>query len=403
MNKLIYNRNGIALPSVIFIFLILFMLGLSILQFSVSDARNTTWQNNRVQSHYLARSGVLIGIDKVQSELNSYEYLGTVQEIATSLNSKFANPYSIVNAGTYTVNFSVTPSNELMISSVGTTTLATPNATNAVTFTKKLTKGSEGLFIFEDASSKWFHTNAFSLAPGVYPDAPSNVNSYDKSFLGRAAKLESTKAEMLNPSVGSPSDASVFRASILAIGEYNGISIEARSNSFGVFDSEIIFINGSIDLSPTDSQITLRVSEPVLKQKTADYNDTYPHPNSWSLNFLNHNNPTGFEDDERYASFTGATLPLANVRGSFDSGVNYGVVRIKSIRDNSSKTILSLPGSSGGYSKGYYYFPNNVRLDLSDGRSSLIPILDSDPITSILDEYFKWRWTDEGLEMWNNK
>lgn len=401
MNSNKLDNKGMALPTVIFIFVILFILGMALIQFSMSETRNTTWQNNRVQAHYLARSGVLVGIDKLTDELNSNEYLGTLEDITTSLNGIFNQPsYTLAGAGSYTIDFSVTPLNEIMITSVGSTSLASPNATNTVTFTKKLTKGAEGLFSFNDASSEWFHTNGFSLAPGVLPD--TNPDPYTKSFLGRAALIESTKTEMLNPSVGSPSNASVFRASILAIGEFNGISIEARSNSYGIFDSEIIFINGSIDLSPTNSQVILRVSEPVLEQKTPAANNSYPLPNSWSLNFLNHVDPTGFEDDARYAAFTGVT-PTAGSRGTFTPSVNYGVVRIKSIRDNSSKTSLSLPGSSGLYSKGYYYFPNNVRLDQSSGRITLIPILDNDPITTILDEFFKWRFTNLGHEMWNNK
>ena len=57
MLKHIRNEKGAALPFVVLVFAVLFILGVAFLQTSVSDARQTTWQNNRVQAQYLTQKG----------------------------------------------------------------------------------------------------------------------------------------------------------------------------------------------------------------------------------------------------------------------------------------------------------------------------------------------------------
>jgi hypothetical protein len=336
---------------------------------------------------------------------------GTLGDLATALNTAAASSYTIDGVGVFTINFSVSPLDEIKITAVGTTSMANPSATNTVTYTKRIYKGAT----FESAASQWFHTNGFHFAASVFPDEGTQPNP--QSFLGRIAYLGNTTKSIHNPSVGSPSNMSVLRASILNFGEYNGVSIDASSNSYVKFDSEIIFFNGRIE-TKNSSYMEMLVSDKVLAQKTSNSFDTnYPNPlgnapgGMWNLNFLEYNKLVdgvqfleGFESNERYLAFINKlggspTTAYRPVSTAFEPNVKYGVVRLVRI-DQGNTTVLTPSG------KGYYYFPNGMRLDEANsgtgyyGRNKLIPINDADPITSLLDNLFKWNYgSTKGI--WN--
>lgn len=411
MKKFFRNESGGVLPLVMMIFMVLFILGLSLLQIGMSDTVQSTWQSNRVQAHYLARSGIEIGDEMLKQQLLTMPQTSTLGNLVSLLNSATASSYTIDGVGEFTIEFSVSPLDEIKITSVGTTTLANPSATNTVTFTKRIYKGAN----FESAGSQWFHNNGFHFAASVFPDEGAQPNP--KSFLGRIAYLGNTTKAIQNPSVGSPSNISVLRASILNFGEYNGVSVDASSNSYVKFDSEIVFFNGRIE-TKNSSYMQMLVSDKVLAQKTSDSFDTnYPNPigntpgGMWNLDFLEYDKHVGgvqvlqgFESNERYLAFISnftstPTTTHRPVSTAFEPGVKYGVVRLVRI-DQGNTTVLTPSG------KGYYYFPNGTRLDEAVsgtgyyGRNKLIPINDADPITSILDNLFKWNYgSTKGI--WN--
>lgn len=418
MKRILLNEKGATLPLVLVIFMVLFVLGVSLLQIGMSETKETTWQNNRVQAHYLARSGIEIGKNMLEDELSTFPQTGTLDDLAIALNNAVDSSYTIDGVGDFIVGFSVTPLNEIKVTSVGTTLMANPSASKTVTFTKKLTKAAN----FENAGSEWFHTNDFHFSSNVFPD--EGVQPNPKSFLGRIAFLGSETKAIQNPSVGSPSKISTFRASIINFGEFDGVSINASSNSYVRFDSEIVYFNGRIE-TKNNSYMEMLLSDKVLAQKTSDeYDSNYPNPvgdtpgGEWTLDFVEHDNINedgdqileGFESDERYISFMSnftETTPSTSYRpSSFEDDVNYGIVRLVRI-DESNTTVLT-PDINN--SKGYYYFPENTRLDKQSsgdgdygtyyGRDDLIEINDNDPITNVLDDLYKWNYgSSQGV--WN--
>lgn len=411
MTRFFKNENGGVLPLVLMVFVVLFILGVSLLQIGMSETVQSTWQGNRVQAHYLARSGVEIGDELLQTTLLTYPQTGTLGDLVVLLNASVSPSYTVDGVGEFTIAYSLTPLDEIKITAVGTTTMANPSASRTVTFTKALTKGAS----FENAASQWFHTNGFSLSAGVFPDDPPQPNA--ASFLGKIAYLGNETKTIQNPSVGSPAVMSNFRASIINFGEHDGISIDSSSNSYASFDSEIIFFNGRVD-TKNNSYLEMLLSDAVLNQKTSDmYDANYPNPAGtspgglWTLDFMEYDNIVsgvqvleGFESDDRYLEFTGhfTSSPTTVYRpnsSAFEPDVKYGIVRIPQV--NVGNTIDFV-----GTGKGYYYFPNGTRLDKAVstvdyyGRDMMIHISDDDPLTSILDNLFKWNYgSSQGI--WN--
>jgi hypothetical protein len=411
MKRKFASNNKGSLPVVLMVFIVLFILAAALVNVSIAETKNATWQNNRVQAHYIARSGVLTGIEALKDRLQAVNHLDTIADIADDMNSLFNQPsYEIAGAGSYTINFSVTTLNEIMITSVGTTALAEPNTTSTVTFSKRISKGVP----FSNANDQWLHTNGFSLAPGILPD--SNPDPYEASFLGSAAEIQAVKSSMKNPSVGSPANVSKFRASVISVGEIDGDSLELIPNSYGEFDSEVIFFNGDILVNSTKAEMTFRVSEAVLLQKdNVAYNDAYPNPandkpgGQWELDILEYTtdgaidaNGVGFENLDRYLAFISpeSSNSSYHVSTSFEANQKYGVVRLQQIIPKTGSIFGRVAGVNDG--KGYFYFPDGVEIGIASERARLIAIDDDDPITEILDGFFEWKY-GVGQEMWNNK
>ncbi|MDW7661063.1 MAG: hypothetical protein SCL54_06465 [Bacillota bacterium] len=416
MKRFLKNEVGGVLPLVMMIFMVLFILGVSLLQIGMSDTVQSTWQSNRVQAHYLARSGIEIGDEMLKDKLTTFPQTGTLAELVAELNAATSSVYTIAGVGDFTINFSVTPLSEIKIDSVGTTTMANPKASSTVTFTKKLFKAT-----YDDAGSKWFHNNGFNLAPYVFPDEVDPETGElpnTESFLGRIAYLGNQFKTTQTPSVGSGT--SVFRASIAIFGEFDDISVDAIANSKGAIDAEIIFFDGSI-FTKNKTELALLVSDKVIAQKTStEYDPYYPNPSGvgsgglWNLDFMEYDNIVGttqvlegFESEDRYIALInnlGGT-PTTDYRpasSTFKVGVKYGIVRLVEI--SNMGTVVLEPSENN--TKGYYYFPNGTSIGdeaavgINYEVSDLIEIDDDDPITGLLDNMFRWDY-DSGSGIWN--
>lgn len=383
MYKKFKNNKGVALVSVLMVFVVLFILGIGLLQVAMADTNQSSWQANRVQAHYLGRSGVHHGIELLESKLTgTTPYTGTIGSLASSLQSQVGtSTYEIPNVGTYTIRFEEgLYAGQIKIISVGTST-GNPSSSQTVTYIKEL----GDTFSFTNPASEWM--TGINLDKNI---SPSNVN---KSYLGQAVLLQTKNAKN---SVQSPkgSGASTFQASIVAFREYDGRSLRQITNSIDMtFDAEIILFIGDILLNKTGDDLILTISPDVLKQKTYDkkigytkspsilnYGPSIP-PSPAAINTY----AVGFEDYERYKYFatqgdSSVSLALSSWSlGNFETGKNYGVVKLGGgINVDDGTPVLTVSD------KGYYYFKNGVNLR-NPGVKGLVKINDNDPIVKILD------------------
>lgn len=395
MFKNIRNNKGIALPTVFVVFVVLFVLSIALLQTSFADSQQATWQNNRIQAHYLARSGVYHGIELLDDKLSgSTPFSGTVVELADELQTEAGGEYTIADVGTYTLAFSFgTYSGEIKIISVGQTA-SNYVSTQVVTYTKEL--GTS--FDFTNPASEWM--------TGVNLEKAINPSNSNESYLGHAVMLESKNSKHPIQSPKGSSSPSTFQASIIFLKDYQGRSLRQITNSIDLtFDGELIFFIGDIEFNKSSTPLYLSLSSEVLKQKTYEADSNYPQSvlegvldygpstapedgiNLWAV---------GFEDFDRYKEFANTSdssyYPPA---GSFEPNTNYGVVKLGGgIVDSDETSILTVSD------KGYYYFPDGF--NLREAKGDLIKIDDDDPIVDVLDSLMGMSMGDKP-PLWDNK
>ncbi|MGM0395605.1 MAG: hypothetical protein ACQEP4_00950 [Bacillota bacterium] len=388
-NTKIKNRKGSVLPLVLVVFMVLFILGMALLSLSLADAKQATWQNNRVQAHYLGRSGVHYGLELLDDELIN-PYTGDMLQLVQVLESKVSNPYEIPGVGTFTVDFEPgLYTGELRIISEGTT-YGQISTSKTVTYSRELGNN----YSYTNPAGEWL--------TGINLDKGINPLTLNKSFLGHAVMIESKNSKSTIQSPKGSSNPSTFQASVVVLRDYQGQSLRQITNSVDLtFDAELIFFNGYIELNTTNDDVILTISDDIMNQGTTDnYNVNYPNPTGTlggtpgrSPAALDYNYPSdysgylyGFENFERYKAFIGdPSIDPGDYRNddllNFKSAIPYGIVKLGGgIIDSSGNTVLVK-----NTVKGYYYFPNGI--NLRSGTGDLIAIPDDDPIVARLDSF----------------
>ena len=410
MLKLIRNEKGAALPMVVIIFMILMMLGIAFLRTSESDAQQTSWQNNRVQAHYLGRSGVEHGLNRLINKLETEEYTDTVQQLIIDLNSVYSDTYTLDDTGTYTIHFDEgIYTRQIRITSVGNAT-GRMNAEKTVSYMVDLIPP----YGFEIAGI--WSNNAGVLNHGVNPASPESP----QSLLGLAVLLDSESNNALTIK-SAANQQGYYQASLMAFMDFQGESLEVQNNAQSMtFDSEVILFPGEV-MFPNNhtNPVVLSVSDNVLKQRT-----DYPvRIDRWAPEFLRFldaedhydeeaelaDGIVGFENESRYETFIEQTYERT-VSPAFKDDVSYGVVRLAKgiVRKHGSNKTSIFSASGSNVEEGYFYFPDGTDLtkDGGDGESlgrlDLIPIPDNDPLVEKLNSLTRLTLSDRpGL--WNNR
>ncbi|MCD4712201.1 MAG: hypothetical protein K8R73_02875, partial [Clostridiales bacterium] len=320
MRRFIKDSTGAALPLVIMVFMVMFILGFAIIQISMADATQSIWQNTRVQAHYVARSGVYHGLEMLDSKLSGPNlFTGTIDELITELQGGVASSYTLSDAGSYNITFSRgIYSGEIKITSVGTAS-GKFSSSKTVTYTRHLGMNSA----FSNPAGEWM--TGINLDKGI---SPSNPN---KSFLGHAVLLESKNKNPIQSPKGS-SNPSTFQASIIVLQEYEGTSLKQINNSIDLsFDGELIYFLGDIEFNSGTDSINLLSSNDIIKQRhNTLYNGSYPNPTGVTQRspaLLDSNTTNGFESEQRYLDMiSDNTVTDRTPDPTFNTGI-YGIVK----------------------------------------------------------------------------
>ncbi|SCZ81732.1 hypothetical protein [Acidaminobacter hydrogenoformans] len=413
-----YNK-GAALPIVIMVFLVLFILGVLLVNLSRAETTQTSWQNNRIQAHYIARSGVHHGLKILENKLST-PYIGTVKQLVDELQTLVTNPYSITGVGNYDIEFSEgLYSGEIKITATGET-YGYMSTSRIVSYTRML----GGTRTLTDASGIWL--------TGINFDKAINPNNSGESYLGHEVFVKTSNSKNTIQSPKGSSNPSTFQASVIVLHDYDNISLRQVTNCITLtFDNELLFFLGGIETNKTSDEIIFTISDKVLQQKTYNdatngYDPNYPNPDGTGsnrspieLDFGNAETPedpnpyaVGFESIDRYRTFINPSNPssvsitsYSGYSSDFDATKKYGIVRIggEGIKADDGTYLLRIPDDIGmNYEKGYFYFQNGVSINknnISDNSSRfmtniinpskplLIPIPDTDPIVPILDQW----------------
>lgn len=326
MNKNLYRQNGSILIITIMIMMVLIILGISILTISLAEAKQSIHQQDRVKAYFIARSGIEVALDKVQSIVGDYENVNTLFK-ALSVYTVYNPIKGSVDAGvdTYNVLFKdegIVQNNYIKISAEGTV--------NGVQNTTALSLYFSSPYYMP---SDWLNPGQI-IRKGNFEMTTQAVVIKNVKNLGHAPKKEST------------AQTTWTAPSLHFIDEGDGFSLEITANQLNL-NSKIISFKKSIYSKNDNNALKLLV-----------------YPNG----FLNE---------------SGEKLPY-NIDGNLFMDVDSGILVLKdgmyNSKDKSSVTKV--------FDSGYYFYKSGTELSSTAGRNTLQKIENQDTINYI-DEIIK--------------
>lgn len=374
----IKNNKGLALPTVIMIMVVLFLLGIALLNVSSADVTHAYVQHNNTQAHYLARSGAHVGLEMMENRLNAGNYQN-LDDLVTDLNIEAAtiNPVAVPQFGNFNLNYERYSNREVKIFSTGIRT-STPVSSDMVTLRVKVIVPATP----DNYPEGWY--SGINLKKGI---------TTTSSFLGQGVLLEGNPT---SSPMGSASS-SIFQASIFYFTENikknspsdSYISLRQINNTIPItFDGEIIYFVGRITLNGGSDPIYLSLSEAAAMDKLTNPSSIL-YVTDDSVRSILGTDGVGFENNVYY-QYVRQGHPQ-DYTYAFTPGTRYGVAYFGGNIYSSSGTTLLPSGNK------YYFFPSGVNLKDINLTSLLIPINPDDGIIKALENMFKFSGTEHYL------
>lgn len=403
MNQIL-NNKGSVLVTVIIIMVVSTTLGLALLNVSFSETKHSVLQEKKIKAHYLARSGVNVGLEVLK---NKTPYNKDIQDLINELNNwasdsaSFDFPAQINTNEEFTLTFELIGSREIKIIAEGI--VRGKNVVKEVVtlrvkmLTSLLTGGKAEEWYVSHNSHNLKHSN--------------NLDNGGYTYLGKGVLLEGKG----NSSTHFPSNAggegalSTFQASIMQfIKNNNNISLAYSGRVQDTrFDAEIIIFDGAIRIPNNNLNLYLSLSETVAKDRINN-KDSVLYVEDTIVR-ENIKNGVGFENKNYYNYFIKSSYAHYDDY-AFQNNTRYGVVYFggklaQSANDNqvaSAEDKLPNPGSC--CMKGYFYYPHDINLNpnKTDLSSKLIPIRKDDPIISLIELISKVRISSQPY-LWDEK
>lgn len=318
------KEKGAALVWVICISLVLMILGSTLLDITLINARQAANYADKNQASFLARSGVDIGLKMLQQKLydsnDGEAAYADRTALINALNAQAGDRDFVVDgAGSFRLRFQDLSDRTGNMKIIGVGKSDGANGTeDTVTLTLKLSMGSSSNII--ENPSDWFSSNGNSL---------KNMNSQkilrhkvpaDTKYIGKMVMLNGGVKPVKYPQGGGEDAESVFRASVIAFKCYkDGIACFSQdSNKLNVtFDAEIIYFGGNVESRGND--IRIMASQEVLDR-----------PNNGMLRPAD-NNDMGFNDLQRYLSFVQSYNNSMTADAMKNIGVNITLTAVTSM------------------------------------------------------------------------
>lgn len=349
------------------------ILGAALFSASLGDTKHAISQDRKTQAHYIARSGVYVGLDILDKQLISKKYtdlntliidLNTTASLLSTENKK------VGDKGNYTITYEKFSPNEVKIKSIGKLADSS-NIEEIVTLTVSI----QLAIGMQSNPREWF--TGINLQKG----------------LRKSSKYIGSGVELAGNPVQSPKngDDSIFQGSLIYFRDSRGTSFRQIMNSVGVtFDAEIIYYESKVELNRSFNPVILSISSDILDFR-ASKEGIIPK----------YSPPVGFEDYGRYKTFIGghSSDMHSTYKNQFMPGSKYGLVYFgEDVVVNMGGTVIN---------KGYYYYRDGVNLHSPtqgeyDGYKNLIQIPSDDAVIKALNSMFTSSANRSGL-IWNRK
>jgi hypothetical protein len=402
--NIVLNNKGSALVTVIMMMVVLTILGLALLNVSLAETKHSVLQERKIQAHYLARSGVNVGLEVLKSKM---PYNNDIQDLINELNNwasvsaSLDSPAQININEEFTLAFELMGSREIKIIAEGIVRGKRAVKEVVTLRVKMLTSLLTG-----GKAEEWYVShNSHNLRHSNNPD----TGGY--TYLGKGVLMEGKG----NSSTHFPSNAggegglSIFQASVMQfLKNNNNVSLDYSGSVQDTrFDAEIIIIDGAIRVPNNDFNLYLSLTETVAQDKINN-NDSVLYVEDPIVR-ENIRNGVGFESEEYYNYFIKSSYAHYDDY-AFQNNTRYGIVYfggklVQGVNDNQvSDAEDRLPNPDSGYMKGYFYYPHDINLNpnKTDLSSKLIPIREDDPIISLIEGISKVRISSQPY-LWDDK
>lgn len=363
------KHKGAALPTVIIIMVIVIILGMVLLNVALADTKFAMRQQFQTQTHYVARSGVLVGVEIIGKEIVNYGQ-STLTDFVAALNTHVAsylsanpNAFTVDGKGKFELNYELYGPSEIKIFSTATS-LENNTVTESLSLRVKMKLPDSPL------------VNPADWVTGI--NLQKGINANTTNYLGQAVEFEGNPVQ--SPK-GGTSD-SVFRASILYFTDAKGISLRQINNTINItFDASIVYFVNTVKLNATGDDIKLGYSLEVAADKKTSGSIMYLDDTKLN-NDDSYESTHGYESADYYNALIQGFGTSMHSSYSFQAGKRYGVVYFGGGILDSSANALTLPNNAG--QNEYFFYPDGVDITEASGRSQLIPIAADDPIIDVL-------------------
>lgn len=370
--SILKDKRGMAIPIVLLIMVVLLIFSLALMGSSLAETKFAVYQNQQVQSHYLARSGVQLGYERLAT-LTDTGYEGTLDELVDDLNGSgaydAANPEKIdvVSTDKYADLYFEMIGRDIKIVSKGVVNTGS-NIADVVTLTVRMNIS----LLNSTRPSEWY--NGTTLAH-------SNTTSY----IGKGVPLYASENNNNSPTHFPSNQESWFQATIMKfLEDRNGVSLAYNGTTDTTnFDAEIFIFDGDVELNGVLSKrgpLNLLLSQIVAENKISNEDNVlYVEDESLHASLAA---GVGFENQIYYEYYVGEVyaryadyVPLFEHEDPADTSTplrRYGVV----VFDGD----LKYGSTAQSVGNDYYFFPDGINLSDPTQLSRLIRIYSDDPI-----------------------
>lgn len=346
------NSKGSALVVVIIVMAVLTILGSSLLTVSLAESKHAIHQEKKTQAHYLARSGIEIGLNILDTALNNdnTKYIGDLEGLRNFLNTSVGNSgstnriYTVNDIGSFTIDFLIVNDAFLKICSTGTVN-ANPSVKSTVTLTMHINSSDDII-----NPTNW-----------INPSGKIIINEIPESegYPNHKVRLNGVKL----PS-NAQNKAVILKAAILLTD-----NLEIKKEENAILDAGVIYFNAPLSIAKKAS-VMFKCSDGIK-------------------------DGNGFEDFEAYYSFLTKHIPLGELLKSKEEIKAEYVVRNYPFSSNAVYGVVYFKDENQ-----YYFFPSGVIYD--NYSSSLIPIDSDDPIIKAI-EKIGTMYVETGSFVWDDK
>lgn len=103
--KYLFKNNGAALSIVILVLLVLSVIGIAILNVSLSDTKQGIYQEEHTKAYHVAKSGIDVAVQRIENEITAHPAQYVIIDDIAFMFQSFSGTLNSTYSGTYDISF----------------------------------------------------------------------------------------------------------------------------------------------------------------------------------------------------------------------------------------------------------------------------------------------------------